>query len=110
MAVTITLSDGSKLEGLSLNGNNFISKNPITENIFKGKLSHVIISGDVDASGDAGLIGEHNNMELVRCELDEGLGGYAFVLRDIPADKLAEAKIKSDIAYLSMMSGVDLDE
>ena len=109
MAFTITFSDGSKLEGLSLSGNNFISKNPVTENTFKGKLSHVVISGDSEADMD-GLVGEHTNMELRRCELDEGLGGYAFVLRDIPADKLAEAKMKSDIAYLSMMSGVDLDD
>ena len=109
MAFTITFSDGSKLEGLSLSGNNFISKNPVTENTFKGKLSHVVISGDSE-SDMAGLIGEHNNMELIRCEQDSGLGGYAFVLRDIPASELEMIKLKSDIAYTAMMNGVDLDE
>ena len=35
---TITLSDGSQLEGLALNGNNFISKNEVAETTFAGNL------------------------------------------------------------------------
>ena len=105
---TITLADGTQLAGLELNGNNFISKNEISKDTFTGKLSHVTITGDSEKD-EAGLIGEHTNMELIRCEHDAGLGGYAFVLRDIPAAELEKVKMQGDIAYLSMMSGIDLD-
>ena len=105
---TITLADGTQIAGLELNGNNFISKTEIKHETFKGKLSHVTITGDADKD-EAGLIGEHTNMELIRCEHDAGLGGYAFVLRDIPAAELEKVKMQGDIAYLSMMSGIDLD-
>ena len=41
----ITLADGTKLENLSLNGNNFVSENEITEDIFEGNLLKVKIEG-----------------------------------------------------------------
>lgn len=97
------------LENLSLNGNNFISYKEITSDMFKGKLSHVIIEGD-STDDNANLIGEHTNMELVRCERDDGLGGYAFVLRDMTEAELKEIKARGDIEYLAMMSNVDLEE
>ena len=107
MSFAITLSDGSKIEGLELNGNNFVCKTEIKHETFKGKLSHVTITGDADKD-EAGLIGEHTNMELIRCEHDAGLGGYAFVLRDIPAAELEMAQLKGTVAYVSMMTGYEL--
>lgn len=38
---TMTLSDGTKLENLELNGNNWISKTKITDKDFEGKLVKV---------------------------------------------------------------------
>lgn len=43
---TITLSDGSVIENLELNGNNYISKKKLTAADFEGKLSHVDILDD----------------------------------------------------------------
>ena len=40
---TITLSDGKKLENLTLNGNNFISDIVIGDSFFKENLDHVEI-------------------------------------------------------------------
>lgn len=40
---TITLSDGKKLENLTLNGNNFISDMVIDDSFFKENLDHVEI-------------------------------------------------------------------
>ena len=77
--------------------------------MFEGKLGHVVISGDAEADTE-GLIGEHEHMELIRCAYDAGLGGYAFVLRDIPSGELELAQMKANIAYTAMMSGVDLDD
>ena len=83
----ITLSDGTKLENLGLNGNNFISEAKITEDDFKGKLSKVTVEGKDFKQ-------EYNNMELVQIAHYED--GYYFVLREIPQeelDKLADEKM-----------------
>ena len=105
---TVVLADGTQLSGLELNGNNFISKTPITKEVFAGKLGHVTITGNAEEG--AGLVGAHEHMELVRCEYDAGLGGYAFALREISAAEFELAKMKANIAYTAMMSGVDLDD
>ena len=104
---TVTLADGTSITGLELNGNNFVSKTEVTPEMFAGKLSHVTITGP-DGVDDAGLRGEHGLMELIRCQKDDSLGGYAFVLRDIPAEKLEKLKNRGDIEYIAMMTGVEL--
>ena len=55
----ITLSDGTVLDNLRLNGNNFISSSEIDESVFDGNCSIVTINdGEKDEV--------HMNMELVR--------------------------------------------
>ncbi len=97
----ITLSDGTRLENLGLNGNNFISGAKITEDDFKGKLSKVIIEGKDFKQ-------EYNNMELVQIAHYED--GYYFVLREISQEELDKLKMQSDIEYLAMMSDIDMEE
>lgn len=97
----ITLSDGTKLENLGLNGNNFISEAEITEDDFKGKLSKVTVEGKDFKQ-------EYNNMELVQIAHYED--GYYFVLREIPQEELDKLKMQSDIEYLAMMSDIDMEE
>lgn len=41
----ITLSDGTELENLRLNGNNFISSELVTADLFDGKLGTVTFTG-----------------------------------------------------------------
>ena len=41
---TITLSDGRKLENLTVNGTNFVSKTKVDEKIFQNNLASVVIS------------------------------------------------------------------
>lgn len=95
---TITLSDGTKLRDLSLNGNNFISKaRVITEDIFDFNLSPVMIGDE-----------EHEQMALV--QIQEHEDGYYFILRDLSQAEKAEAKMKSDIEYIAMVSGIELEE
>lgn len=43
---SITLADGSKIENLELNGNNFISEAILSDDVFAGELEHVEISGE----------------------------------------------------------------
>ena len=96
---TITLADGTELGGLSLNGDNFISKTPVAAEAFEGNCSPVRIS---DGESEA----LHENMDLV--QVTRVGGDYWFVLRDLSADELAQLQIRADIEYLAMMAGVEL--
>ena len=44
MTYTITLADGTKLTNLSVNGNNYVSKEKIDEAVFKNNLTKITIS------------------------------------------------------------------
>ena len=106
---TVTLADGTQLNGLEMNGNNFVSKTEVTAQTFAGKLGRVSITGDADAD-EAGLIGEHSNMELVQIahytQKTHGMAdGYYFALREIPADELEKRQLRADVDYAIMLGG-----
>lgn len=95
----ITLADGTVLDNLKLNGNNFISSTEITMETFMDNCAPVTINdGDVDDV--------HESMECVQV-LPIG-SEYWFVLRDLSADELFKIKIQSDVEYLAMMSEIEL--
>lgn len=95
----ITLADGTEIENLRLNGNNFISDVPIDAAQFSGNCSPVIIQEGPNEE-------LHENMELVQVTPMDG--EYWFVLRDISEDELSKIKLRSDIEYVAMMAGVEL--
>lgn len=107
---TITLSDGTKFEDLTLNGNNFITGNETYAAKLRATLGRVtnilkdvIIAGDAQASEDsAGLIGKHEFMELVQC-VKVG-GNWWFVLRDLSVREVRDLKIDARLDYLEMMT------
>ena len=89
---TITLANGTKLDNLELNGNNFISKTKIEDSVFTDNLTTVVIS-------DGTTEETHEDMVLVANRMidDEDW----FVLRDkTENEKKEEAlqKILSDDA------------
>ena len=73
---TITLSDGTELKNLTLNGNNYISKKKVTEATFEGKLDHVTITSST------GAVTELNNAELIQIATYDDEEGYHFILRE----------------------------
>ena len=105
----ITLADGSVVDGLDLNGNNFVSQTEITPDMFAGKLSRVTIDGPADADA-AGLRGEHGPMEQLQIKHynnpEAGLVGWYFVLRDVQVTDME--RLRGDIEYLAMMAGFEL--
>ena len=101
----ITLSDGTQLKDLRLNGNNFVSEKEVTEDIFEGKLSKVVFEGTIEGK-EFRQEGEH--MELVQIVHYED--GYYFVLRELSKAELKERKMQGDIEYLAMMADIDLEE
>ena len=95
----ITLADGTVIDNLKMNGNNFVSFVEIDETIFDGNCLNVTINdGERDDT--------HTNMELV--QITKMGGEYWFILRDIPESESAFIKLQSDIEYIAMMSEVEL--
>lgn len=94
--ITIALSNGTELTGLELNGNNYISKEALTEETFNDGLSPVVINGE-----------EHEQMALVQC-IQHADGRTWFILRDVTAEEVAQAKLRADIDFLALMTDVKL--
>lgn len=101
----ITLSDGTQLANLRLNGNNFVSETELTDDYFKGKLSKVIFEGIVEGKE---FRQECEHMELV--QIVRNKDGYYFVLRKLSEEELYKIKTQADIEYLAMMTNIDLEE
>lgn len=107
----ITLGDGTILDGLRLNGNNFVSEVRVSEGEFSGKLRNVKIesldpSGGEDDGGYGGSGGTHALMKLE--QIQEHEGEWWFILRDISAAELESVRLRGDVDYLAMMTGVEL--
>lgn len=101
----ITLSDGTTIENLGLNGNNFVSETEITADMFTDKLSKVTIEGKENGQD---VKQEYEHMELVQIvKYDDG---YYFVLRELSQDELSKIKIQADIEYIAMMADIDMEE
>lgn len=103
----ITLSDGTVIDNLIINGDNFISEEPISNEVFVGNLSPVIIDdGDNEIS--------HPSMELIQLKeyfnKNTNKTEYWFILFDITQDKLDQIKIRADIDYIAMINDIDLEE
>ncbi len=95
----ITLADGTVIDNLRLNGNNYISETELTDDVFHGKLDKVIVN---DGEGDI----VYENMELVQIvKYDEE---YWFILRTMTKKELQDLKNRADIDYLAMMSDIEL--
>lgn len=94
--ITIALSNGTTLTDLEMNGNNYISPEKLTEDTFADGLSPVVINGE-----------EHEQMALVQC-IQHADGRTWFILRDVTAEEIANAKLRSDIDFIALMSDIDL--
>ena len=96
---SVTLADGTVLEDLTLNGNNYVSKVPIDKTIFDGNCYSVTVSdGEQEETQE--------NMECVQVtQMGEE---FWFVLRKLSEEELTNAKIRSDIEYIALMCDVEL--
>lgn len=96
---SITLADGTVLDNLRLNGNNYISDTPVEKEIFDNNCSVVVIS-----DGESHVT--YENMECVQVtKMGEE---YWFILRELSADELAAIKNRADLEYIAMMCDIDL--
>lgn len=93
---TVTLSDGSKLENMTLNGTNFISTTAVTEDQFDGKLKSVTIT---DSEGGEE---KHENMFLVQITHPND-SEWWFILADKTASQIKQEQFEQSIASLTDM-------
>lgn len=98
---TITLADGTELENLTLNGENYVSLLPVSMDIFEGNCSPMIIS-----DGKHEVI--HENAEAI--QVAKYGKEYWIAFRDIPAQELRERQYRADIDYIALMADIDLEE
>ena len=89
---SITLADGSMLTNLTLNGTNYVSKNPVDSSIFENNCSVVKIE---DSEGDSKT---YYNMELVQIMLTHG--EYFIILREISESEIQAKRIAASLNYI----------
>ena len=101
---TITLNDGTKIEGLTFERNIFFSSSELTPEMFRGKLNPVTITSDTE--DETGITGTHQHMELCYVKLMDGK--FALALNDIPNDRWEMEKLRANQEYIAMMTGIQL--
>lgn len=89
LSYTLTLSDGSKLENLQLNGNNFLSETEVTPATFAGKLSEVRITASSTPTEPLPYPETMHDAELVQITpaSETPDGRWWFILREIPEEE-----------------------
>ena len=88
---TITLSDGSTIGNLMLNGNNFVSKTEVTDADFAGKLATVKIKDD-DTNEETIL----RDAELI--QIQKYVNDWYFII----AEKPEEQKLNESITDIQV--------
>ena len=96
--IMITLSDGTSIKNLELNGNNFIAQNVISSDLFTDDnlLNVKITKGD--------QVEEHTNMKLVQNMNVDGKSW--FILADKTPEEIKEIELNAKIEFLMAMQGV----
>lgn len=97
---TITLADGTVLNNLELNGNNYVSKTAIAEStLSKKNLKHIVINDGTKS------VDEYDKVLIQLAQYDDE---YHFILANKdPMDGKFE-DIESKIDYIAMMAEVEL--
>ena len=98
---TITLNDGTKLEGLTFEHNLFFSSSVLKPDMFRGKLNPVTISSDTE--DETGITGTHQHMELCYVKLMNGK--YALALADISDERWDFEKLRADVDFALLLGG-----
>ena len=89
---TITLANGTKLENLELNGNNYIAQEAIEDSVFEGNMDTVIIS-------DGTTEETFQNMRLMSNIVREGRSWI--VIGEQPAGSADVASLQKQVNELS---------
>ncbi len=109
----IKLANGTVLDNLELNGNNFISQGIMKDSIFEDNLSTVEITQTTGAETTTKI---YHNMKLLQNTTRFSGGKQSwFVLAEMTQDEIEKIELEKRVSlteantmYLSMMTGVEL--
>lgn len=103
---SITLSNGTQLSNLELNGNNFISPEVIEDFVFEGNLNNVVISnGDTHET--------FKDMKLVSNHVENGKSWFILCEKskqEIYFDSLNEQIAQADETAIALYESQELQE
>lgn len=94
----IKFADGSEI-AVEINGNSYITDKMPS---FPSDLSNITIASD------EGIVRTIAHAELVECASVDGR--YWFTLIEIPEQVRTQRYLRAQIEYISMMTGIDIDE
>ncbi len=111
MTYTITLSNGRVLTGLTLNGTVFRYGGHVEREDLAGGLRRVVITraGEPDAEAvnlEADMSGEYECMTLGYYKSGEGFTEFQLNARDERSVEML--RLRADVDYMAMLSGVEL--
>lgn len=98
---TVKLNDGTTLNNVELNGSCYISEGKIDKSVFS-ESNLINVTTTYENIEDC-----TTNMKLVAYHYDGRKTWYSFAKKT--DDELKNEKMQSNIEYLSMMSGIDLE-
>lgn len=92
----VDLGNGTVLDGLILNGTDFMTVNEVTEGTFDGMENVTIINGDGDSE-------VYTHPELIHCSFFPD-GYYHFALRNLSDEEVKTANNDAQIFYTAVMT------
>ena len=96
----ITLTDGTELKNLELNGNNYISLNEVDKSVFTpANLTHVQIDGD-----DTHEVIENAILTNFWAAED----GTHIILHPMTPEEKRQEELNAKLKYIAMMADIDL--
>ena len=97
----MTLTDGTVINNLELNGTNYVSQEEIDENIFEGNLKEVIVE-----DGESEYVLRNCELEYVRQYGDE----WWFVLRELSDAEVKAMATDAQVLYTALVTDTLLEE
>lgn len=112
---SITLNDGSKLENLSVDGSYFVSSQKIDPETLRGKLSNITVTDtspetDDETPREYSPIGTGDFQHVKLAHFLTEKNTYQFTLKVLSPSEVRDLKTSAALAYLSMMSDIELPE
>lgn len=98
----ITLADGTVIEGLGKNGDNYISAEKLDESIFEDNCSPISFE---DANGNVVTFQNGKFLQQVHYA---GVPGYYLAFIERTGQELEMEELKAKIDYLGMMTRIDV--
>lgn len=93
---TITFNEEIVLTNLKLNGNNFISSEPVPDELINSNLlRNVIVSSSKDEEN-------HQYCRLIKTEIPD-VSVHCFIILDVDSSYIEQVKIWAEIDYLGMV-------